>query len=515
VTGHSLWQLAEQRAAATPDAEMLVDETGRRVTFGAFADRARRVSGGLRAAGIEAGTPVTWQLPTTVEALVLTAALARVGAVQNPVIPGYGPRNLGFAARQTGARLLIAADPGKNGSDLAGQVREIAAGLPAVRLLLLGGPADLPGSDDVPALAEAGAGADPVRWVFYTSGTTAEPKGARHTDASVLASSAGIVQALAVTASDRVGLVFPVAHVGGCGTWLGACLLAGCTLILDSAFSAARSTALQARERVTIAGSGTVFTQIYLDAQRKQPGVPLFPDVRVLTAGAAPRPVALHGTVKREIGGIGVLSGYGMTEAPILSMAAVTDPDEALAATEGRPRPGVDIRVVSPDGTLLGPGQAGELRVKAPQVMAGYVDESLNAVAFDADGYLRTGDLGVLDAAGYLTITGRLKDVIIRKGETLSARAIELELLTHPAVGDAAVVGLPHPAQGELACAVVIVADGHEEPTLDELTAHLRGRGLAPTHWPERLEIATSLPRNSTGKVLKDELRRRLTPSDF
>jgi cyclohexanecarboxylate-CoA ligase len=305
--------------------------------------------------------------------------------------------------------------------------------------------------------------------------------------------------------------VFPVAHIGGCGTWLGACLLTGCTLILDSAFNAARTTALQQRERVTIAGSGTVFTQIYLDAQRKQPGEPLFPDVRVLTAGAAPRPVTLHGEVKRELGGIGVLSGYGMTEAPILSMAATTDPDEALPATEGKPCPGVEFRVTSPDGALLGPGQTGELRVKGPQVMRGYVDDALNAGAFDHDGYLRTGDLGTLDAAGYLTITGRLKDVIIRKGETLSARLIELEMLSHPAVADAAVVGLTHPAQGELACAVVVVAEGEQEPALDELTAHLRDRGLPPTHWPERLEIFADLPRNSTGKVLKDELRARLT----
>jgi cyclohexanecarboxylate-CoA ligase len=513
MTGQSLWQLAERRAAASPDGPMLVDEAGERVSFGQFRDRAERVSGGLRLAGVTAGTAVTWQLPTTADALVLTAALARLGAVQNPVIPGYGARNLAFATRQTGANMLITASDW-NGHDLGVQAREVATRLPGLRLLILDGATALPESDDVLPPAAAGgaeAGSDPVRWIFYTSGTTAEPKGARHTDASVLASSAGLVRALAVTSADRVGLVFPVAHLGGCGTWLGACLATGCTLILDSVFDAARTTDLQQRERVTIAGTGTVFTQIYLDEQRQQPAAPLFPCVRVLTAGAAPRPVTLHGEVKRELGGIGVLSGYGMTEAPILSMAATTDPDEAFPATEGRPCPGVDIRVVSPDGVLLGPGQAGELRVKAPQVMRGYVDEALNVAAFDADGYLCTGDLGMLDAAGYLTITGRLKDVIIRKGETISARAVELELLTCPAVADAAVIGLPHPGQGELACAVVVVADCYKAPVLDEITDHLRDRGLPRSQWPERLEIVSHLPRNSTGKVRKDELRARLT----
>jgi acyl-CoA synthetase (AMP-forming)/AMP-acid ligase II len=505
----SLWELVERRAAASPDAEMLVDERGRRVSFGAFARRAEHVSAGLAARGVGPGTAVTWQLPTAVETLVLTAALSRLGAVQNPVIPGYGERNLEFAVRQTGAELLIAT-ANWNGHDLGSAARAVASRVPGLGLLVLDD-ADgrLPESGDVPPPASREG--DPVRWVFYTSGTTAEPKGARHTDASVLASSAGMARALACTSDDRVGLVFPVAHIGGCGTWLGACLMTGCTLILDSVFNAERTSELQRCERVTIAGSGTVFTQLYVELQRRRPDEPLFPDVRVLTAGAAPRPPALHGEVKRELGGMGVLSGYGMTEAPILTMAATTDPDEALATTEGRPCPGVEIRVVAPDGTVLGPGETGELRVKGPQVMRGYLDEALNAGAFDEDGYLRTGDLGTLDVAGYLTITGRLKDVIIRKGETISARAIELELLTCPAVSDAVVVGLPHPRHGELACAVVVPADGEKPPDLDAIVAHLRDRGLVPVQWPERLEIVPELPRTSTGKVLKDELRARLS----
>jgi acyl-CoA synthetase (AMP-forming)/AMP-acid ligase II len=510
MTGTRLWGLVEQRAASSPDAEMLVDERGRRVSFGEFRDRAERVSAGFAARGIGAGSAVTWQLPTMVETLMLTAALSRLGAVQNPVIPGYGERNLEFVVRQTGAELLVAASSW-NGHDLGSAARAVASRVPGLDLVVLdgGGADDPPQATDVPP--PAGQEGDPVRWIFYTSGTTAEPKGARHTDASVLASSAGMARALACTSDDRVGLVFPVAHIGGCGTWLGACLMTGCTLILDSVFNAERTTGLQRRERVTIAGSGTVFTQIYLEAQRRRPGEPLFPDVRVLTAGAAPRPPALHGEVKRELGGVGVLSGYGMTEAPILSMAATTDPDEVLATSEGRPCPGVEIRVAAPDGMVLGPGETGELRVKGPQVMRGYVDEALNAGAFDEDGYLRTGDLGTLDAAGYLTITGRLKDVIIRKGETISTRAIEVELLTHPAVADAAVVGFPHPGQGELACAIIVPADGEKAPALDAIVAHLRDRGLAPVQWPERLEIVTELPRTSTGKVLKDELRGRLT----
>ena len=508
----SLWSLVEWRAAQTPGGEMLVDERARRVTFGEFRDRAGRVAAGLAGRGVGPGTPVTWQLPTTVEALVLTAALARLGAVQNPVMPVYGPRDLGFVVRQTGARLLVVA-PEWNGRDLATPARQIADDSPALDLIIADG--DLPESEAAPppgppeSASAPPAPDDPVRWIFYTSGTTADPKGARHTDASVLASARGMGERLACTPADRVGMVFPVAHIGGCGSWLGACLMYGCTLILDAVFDPERTTELQRRERVTLAGSGTVFIQIYLAAQRRDPRNRLFPDVRAMTGGAAPKPPTLHADVKREIGGGGGLSGYGLTEAPILTMAATDDPDEALAATEGRANEGVDLRVVGADGRVLGPGQEGELRARGPQVMRGYVDAALDAGAFDAGGYLRTGDLGRLDSGGNVTITGRLKDVIIRKGENISAQAAEEELLRHPGVADVAVIGLPDPEAGEMACAVIVPPEGRPAPTLAQLTAFLRESGVPKRQWPERLEVVGALPRNATGKVLKAELRQR------
>ncbi len=508
----SLWSLVEWRAAQTPGGEMLVDERARRVTFGEFRDRAERVAAGLAGRGVGPGTPVTWQLPTTVEALVLTAALARLGAVQNPVMPVYGARDLRFVVRQTGARLLVVA-PEWNGRDLATSARQVADDSPGLDLIVADG--DLPESEAAPppgppkSASAPPAPDDGVRWIFYTSGTTADPKGARHTDASVLASARGMGERLACTQADRVGMVFPVAHIGGCGTWLGTSLMYGCTLILDAVFDPERTTELLRRERVTLAGSGTVFTQIYLEAQRRRPDERIFPDVRAMTSGAAPKPPTLHADVKHEIGGVGVLSGWGLTEAPILTMAAPDDPDEALAVTEGRATQGVDLRVVGPDGRVLGPGQEGELRARGPQVMAGYVDAALDADAFDADGYLRTGDLGRLDSGGNIVITGRLKDVIIRKGENISAQAAEEELLRHPAVAEATVIGLPDPEAGETACAVIVPREGHPPPTLAQLTAFLRERGVPKRQWPERLEVVGALPRNATGKVLKAELRQR------
>src|SRR5690606_38167324 len=202
-------------------------------------------------------------------------------------------------------------------------------------------------------------------------------------------------------------------------------------------------------------------------------------------------------------------SGYGLTEAPILTMNHRDADDRILAETEGPAVRGVRFRIVTVDGKEAEPGDEGEVRAKGPQVTVGYTDPSLDAAAFDEDGWFRTGDLGTLDADGNLTITGRLKDVIIRKGENISAKEVEDLLFTHPGVADVAVVGLPDPETGERACAVVVPAPGAEPLTFDEMREHLLGAGLITRKLPEQLEIVDALPRNASGKVVKFELQRR------
>jgi acyl-CoA synthetase (AMP-forming)/AMP-acid ligase II len=224
--------------------------------------------------------------------------------------------------------------------------------------------------------------------------------------------------------------------------------------------------------------------------------------------GAAPKPPTLHADIKRELGGIGIVSSWGLTEAPILTYSTLDDPDDKLATTEGRPLPGVELRAVSVDGVVVGPGIEGELQARGPQVTAGYVDPSLDAAAFD-DGWFRTGDLGVIDAEGYVRITGRLKDVIIRNGENISAKEIEDLLFTHPRVADAAVIGLPDDRTGERVCAVVAPAPGQSPLTLTELRAHLEERGLRRQAMPEQIEHVDALPRNPAGKVTKQALQDR------
>ncbi|MCO5317106.1 MAG: AMP-binding protein [Microthrixaceae bacterium] len=502
--GRTLWELLERRVDATPDALMAVDEDMRTMTFADYWAEAERAAAGLYDSGVTPGSVVSWQLPTWIESLVLVGALSRIGAIQNPMLPIYREREVGFVTNQAQSSLLIVPSVWK-GFDYEGMGRSISeAGGGSMRVLV--SDRALPQGDPsiLPSMPEALDPDDqPVRWLFYTSGTTADPKGAQHTDASIAAVAKGMAERMGVIEADRNALIFPFTHIGGI-TWLFTSLQTGCSNILMEGFHPEQTPEVLSRENVTLAGSGTVFHQAYLAYQRKQP-TPVFPNVRAFPGGGAPKPPALVGEM-REVFDAPILSGYGLTEAPILTMADLSDSDDELARSEGKPMPGVDLRFVTLDGEVAAPGEEGEIRARAPQVMRGYLDSSLDGDAFDDDGYFRTGDLGRLDENGNVIITGRVKDVIIRKGENVSAKEVEDLLYTHPAVGDVAVIGLPDPDSGERVCAVVQTAEGSDPMTFESMVAHLKDAGLMTQKLPEQLEFIDTIPRNPAGKVLKHVL---------
>ncbi|MSO38051.1 MAG: cyclohexanecarboxylate-CoA ligase [Acidimicrobiia bacterium] len=509
----SLWELVIARADATPDAQFAIDENGQSLTFAELRVAAERAAAGFHTMGVSEDDVISWQLPTWLDSMVLVAALSRLGVVQNPILPIYREREVEFVVKEASAKFLVV--PGEwRGFDYGDMASQIASRTPGLESLVVqrgglpdGDPATLPalpaGASRPFTPGERGDG--PVRWLFYTSGTTADPKGAKHTDLTVGTSGYAMVDAFDLGVDDRNALVFPFTHIGGAG-WFFAGLISGTPQVIVEAFLPATTIPVLERERVTIAGAGTFFHLAYLEAQRAADH-PLFPSVRIFVGGGAAKPPQLHYDVKAQLGGLGVLSGYGLTECPILSMARITDTDEQLANTEGPLTAGIEVLLVALDGTTVGPGEEGEIRVRGPQLFLGYLDSSLDAAAFDKNGYFRTGDLGRIDGDGYVTITGRLKDVIIRKGENISAKEVEDLLFTHPKVADAAVIGLPDLVSGERACAVIVAADPSDAPDLAELFEFLKAAGLMVQKIPEQLEILDVLPRNPTGKVLKHELR--------
>jgi cyclohexanecarboxylate-CoA ligase len=508
----TLWGLIEHRADLTPDAVLAHEDSGHELTFSAYRKACLRAAAGLHAHyGVTAGTGVSWELPTWNESLVLVGALARLGARQNPLIPIYRGREVSFITAQSRASLL-AVPTVFRGFDFEAMAKEIAADRPGLSVMVVdrslpdGDPAGLPPVGSNPTRADDA----PIRWVFYTSGTTADPKGAPHTDLSVMASALVMAESLDMSADDITALVFPFTHIGGIG-WLMTALMTGGRLLTTEAFDPKSSPKFLAANDVTLAGSATPFHLAYLAAQRAHPDGPLFPYIRSFPGGGAPKPPQLFFDVKAEIGGAGIISGYGLTEAPIVVMGSTEDSDEKLSTTEGRPGPGVELIIVTLEGKRAEAGEEGEIRIKGPQVIKGYLDPSLDSDAFDEDGYFRSGDLGRLDGEGYLTVTGRLKDVIIRNGENISAREVEDLLYAHPAVADVAVIGLPDPRTGERACAVVATREG-ETLTLEEVAAFLKEQGLRVQAVPEQLEIVDAVPRNPAGKIPKHELRARFIP---
>ncbi len=517
----TLWRLIEARAEATPDAAMAVDERDRRLSFADYHAACLAVARALAARGIGPGTLASWMLPTRLEALVLVGALARLGAVQNPILPIYRGRELRFIVGQARPALLVT--PGVwRGFDYAAMAQEVAADAPGLATLVvddglpgvpeLGGriPLATEKAEALPPPPKAVPAADlPIRWLFYSSGTTADPKGALHTDASLAAAAKGMALGLDLRAEDRIAFVFPFTHIGGFA-WLIAGLATGACQILIEHFTAPDTMAVLRRHGVTLGTAGTVFHEAYLRAARACSDPPLFPHLRAFPGGGAPKPPQLHFDLVAEFGGAGICSGWGLTEAPNLTMVSIHDPAAKKAGSEGRPAlPEIDLRVVREDETLAAPGESGELRVRGPNVCRGHLDASLDAAAFDARGYFRTGDLGFIDAEGFVVITGRRKDVIIRKGENIPAREVEDLLYTHPKVAEVAVIGLPDARTGERCCAVVVCESADEPLAFEEMQAFLRARELMVQKIPEQLELVEALPRNATGKILKHVLRAR------
>ncbi|WP_314415071.1 class I adenylate-forming enzyme family protein [Streptomyces sp. DSM 40484] len=493
-TAHALgasrtfWELVERRAALTPDRPVLLQDD-RSLTFEELRAGAERTAAGLHDMGVRPGTVVAWQLPTRIETVVLAMALTRLGAIQSPVIPFYRDREVSFALSASQAAFF--AVPGTwRGFDHTAMAERVGAHgtFEAYTALPTGDPASLP--------APPATGTD-VRWIYWTSGTTSDPKGVLHTDRSLIAGGSCLAHALHLSEADTGSIAFPFAHIGG-PDYLVMLLLYGFPAVLFEKFALPDALEGYRKHGVTVAGGSTAFYSMFLAEQRKQPNVRLIPTLRLLAGGGAPKPPEIHHAVVREMG-VKLTHGYGMTEVPMITMGSPDDTGENLATTEGKPPPGMEIRI-----------ENNEVRLRGEAVCAGYLDPAHTAQAFDEDGFLITGDLGHLTPTGHLVLTGRLKDVIIRKGENISAKEIEDLLHSHPAVADAAVIGLPDPERGERVCAVVEQTTGTRPLTLSAITAHLRAEGLSTHKLPEQLEVVDALPRNETlRKVLKYRLRER------
>jgi acyl-CoA synthetase (AMP-forming)/AMP-acid ligase II len=419
--------------------------------------------------------------------------------------------------RQSGARALVTAD--RFGRvDYAAMLEALRPALPDLELVVMLAGEGRPLPSGVVPFAETAAasplsGAIPVdpdrpAAIGYTSGTTAEPKGVIHTHRSFVAE---IRQLAAIQpAGDRPALVgAPIAHAIGMLGGLLLPLYRGRAIHLTDVWRPAAILDATREADLTAGGGAPVFLTSLLDA----PGFTAADAARIARVGLGSAPVPLAVAERAEALGIGVMRAYGSTEHPSATGSLPDAPRAKRNGTDGRPLPGVELRLVDVDGRDVAPGRPGEIWSRGPDLCAGYTDPALTRQTFDAAGWYSSGDIGVLDADGYLTITDRKKDIIIRGGANISAAEVEELLAAMPGVAEVAVVAAPDSRLGEHACAFVRRRPGTAAPDLDTVRRHLEQAGLARPKWPEELHVVEDFPRTPSGKikkfVLRDELRRR------
>ena len=510
--GETIWQAYHATAGRAGGTTAIVDGAAR-TTFAAMVDEAERLAAGLARLGVGAGDAVAFQLPNWRETVVVLLAAARLGAVATPVLPIHRRRELAFILREAAARILFV--PGRyrdcDHRRLAGEVR---ADVPSLRDVVVVRDTAPPGTHPFGGLAASRAPSPPPRTdaeaialLIYTSGTTADPKGVLHSHDTLLAEGRSLGPTHGLAAGDVVLMPSPLTHISGIVHALLVPAVFGTTAVLMDRWQPGEALRLLETEGVTyMVGAPTFLRDLASLPDVAARDVSRF---RLFSCGGAD----VDPTLMREgAAALGCVAKrvYGSTEFPTIATTGPDDPPERRVDSEGKPIGAVEIRLVDDDGAAVATGGEGEIVARGPECFLGYRNAALNAESFTPDGWFRTGDLATIDDAGWLRITGRKKDIIIRKGENISAREIEDLLATHGAVAEVAVVGLPDAVAGEIACAVLRLRGGAAPPTLAGLVAHLVGLGLSKRKLPERLEIVTDMPRAASGKILKRALRARL-----
>jgi HIP---CoA ligase len=521
-TWGSIPRLAQVAAERFGDAEAVVDGDVR-LTFVELAALAHRATRAAIALGVEPGDRVGVWAPNGHEWIAAALGIQGAGGVLVPVNTRFKGAEAAFVLRRCGARALFTTTDFL-GVDHVTMLRDADPTLEALdRLVVFQGPvppgalgwdAFLTGGDAVdPATADARIAAvagDDLADVMFTSGTTGRPKGVLTTHAQNLRAFDGYTQAVGLREGDRYLIVNPFFHAFGYKAGWMACLLRGATAVPQPVFDVDAVLRAVARERITVLPGPPTLLQAILDhPQRDEHDLS---SLRLTATGAAAIPVSLIERLRAEMSFEVVLTGYGLTETSgVVSVAHPDDDAETIARWSGRVIPDVEVRVVDDSGAVLPCGEAGEIQVRGYVVTQGYWDDpEQTAATIDADGWLRTGDIGVLRADGCLRITDRKKDMFIVGGFNAYPAEIEDLLRDHPAVGRVAVVGMPDARLGEVGAAFVVPRAGHAvEP--DELIAWARGH-MANFKVPRLVRVVDDLPVNAGGKVAKDELRALLAP---
>ena len=488
-----------KRAFLDPRKEALV-EGERRTTYAELDERVTRLAHALRGLGVSAGDRVATCCVNCSEFVEVLFATARIGAMLVPLNWRLAPRELEYQLADAGARVLFVAP------EQRALVSELRTDIPAAGQVTfgLGYEALLAQSSAAPIPeAEQARFTDP-HLILYTAGTTGRPKGAMLTHANTFWNSVNMTSPVGITPFDTTITTLPMFHSGGIGLYTVPMIHLGGRIIVIRAFEPERLLSLVREHNVRlIFGVPAIWLELL---KRPDFDKAHLPSLTFCVSGGAPHPMAIIDGVSDR--GFTFLQGYGLTEtAPGGTLMPIADA-RRKSSTAGKPTMHVELRVVADDGRASAPDEIGEVQFKGPNVFAGYWGRpDATAEAFTADGWFRTGDLGRLDDEGFLVLVDRKKDMIITGGENVYSAEVEDVLFAHPAVAEAAIIGVPDPKWGESVFAVVVLRPG-TRATSEDLITFSRSQ-LAKYKTPKGVAFVEALPRNAAGKVLKRELRER------
>jgi cyclohexanecarboxylate-CoA ligase len=510
--------LLDRCVADVPDKTAIVgsnamDGSSYRLSYREFAALADRIAVGLTELGVGKDDIVSCQLPNWWQFSALVFGSWRIGAVINPMMPIFREREVKFMLGFAESKVFVVPREFR-GFDYPAMVRSLQSELPHLqRLLVIGGSGkesfervllDVPREVELAErlFAERRHRADDVIQLLYTSGTTGEPKGVMHTANTMLSNIYPFCQRLGLTSKDIVLMASPLAHQSGFIYGILMPVVLQSTVVLQDVWDGRRAAQLIEAEQATFTFASTPFLSDLTTAVG-QGGCDV-PSLRIFLAAGAPIPRVL---VERatKILGANIVSAWGMTENGAVTTTKLGDPDEKAFYTDGCPLPGMEVRVVGADNKPLPSGQEGILKVRGCSNFVGYLKRP-QLFNHDADGWFDTGDFARMDEDGYIRITGRAKDIIIRGGENVPVVEIEGLIFRHPAVQSVAIVGMPDPRLGERACAFVVCKPG-QKIEFDEMIRFLTEQKVAKQYMPERLECVDALPMTPSGKVQKFKLR--------
>jgi cyclohexanecarboxylate-CoA ligase len=503
----------------SPDKVALIDKKSR-YTFEEVGKLVDRVALGLYEFGLRKGDVISFQLPNWNEFVILYLAVTKIGAISNPLIPIYRDREIGYMVKHAEAKMLVVPDEFR-GFDYPEMVNRLLPEWPSMEhVFVLGSkvPSEMKSfsllvdepweeKKDRSILDQFIHDANEINELIFTSGTTGEPKGVMHTHNTALVSSQALVPHLELTTEDIVFMASTFAHQTGFLYGVLLPIIIGGTAVYQDIWNPNEFVELIEKEKITFTTAATPFLQdlIQVEAIAHYD----LSSLRYFSAIGAPIPRAIVKEASEKLP-CKIMSGWGQTENGLVTLTSPTDTVEKLTSTDGKQYSGMEVKVVDECGNPTPPNIEGSLLTKGPALFVGYLKRMEQTLAeYDGEWFI-TGDQAVMDEDGYIKITGRNKDIIIRGGENIPVAYVENILYEHPDISIAQIVAMPDLRLQEKACAFINMKQGTEPITMESLRVYLEDKGVAKQYWPERVEIIDDFPRTPSGKIQKFRLRQMI-----